>query len=41
MHSSLAKDAAETADGVGKSLTAAAVVREHGMSTADLALERS
>ena len=30
MHSSLAKDAAETADGVGKSLTAAAVVREHG-----------
>ena len=30
MHSSLAKDAAETADGVGKSLTAAAVVRDHG-----------
>ena len=34
MHSSLAKDAAETADGVGKSLTAAAVVREHGGSGA-------
>ena len=34
MHSSLAKHAAETADGVGKSLTAAAVVREHGGSGA-------
>eukprot|EP00966_Prymnesium_polylepis_P221618 5127248-Prymnesium_polylepis.1 len=38
MHSSLAKDAAmdaaETADGVGKSLTSAAVVRDHGGSGA-------
>eukprot|EP00966_Prymnesium_polylepis_P315450 7289127-Prymnesium_polylepis.1 len=34
MHSSLAKDAAETGDGVGKSLTAAAVVREHGRTGA-------
>ena len=41
MHSSLAKDAAETADGVGKSLTAAAVLREHYVSTAELVLERS
>ena len=34
MHSSLANDTAATADGVGKSLTAAAVVREHGGSGA-------
>ena len=34
MHSSLAKDAAETVDGVGKSLTATAVVREHGRTGA-------
>ena len=31
---SLANDTAETADGVGQSLTAAAVVREHGGSGA-------
>ena len=34
-HSSLAKDAAATADGVGKSLTAAAVVREHSGTGAE------
>jgi hypothetical protein len=33
-HSSLAKDAAETADAVGKSLTAAAVVCDHDGSGA-------
>ena len=39
MHSSLAKDAAETADGVGKSLMAAAVVREYGGSGAGALVE--
>ena len=34
MHSSLAKDAAETVDGVGESLTAAAVVHDHARTGA-------